>query len=228
MKTIIFDTGPVISLTMNNLLWLLPELKKQFKGKFLIPRAVKRELIDKPLRTKRFEFEALQVMQHIKSNDLTLVEQVEIKKRAEQILALANTCFKARGRYIQIVHFAEAETVAAYLTFNSDALCLDERTTTLLIENPERIAKILEKKLHTKIHIEMHNLEQIKKQLKHIKIIRSAELVTIAYEMGLLDKYIKDTDISKTTLLDSVLWGVKLDGCAISAKEIAQIIRLER
>ncbi len=50
----------------------------------------------------------------------------------------------------------------------------------------------------------------------------------MANEKGLLDRYIKNTGISKKVLLDSVLWGVKLDGCAISKKEIEQIIRIER
>lgn len=71
-------------------------------------------------------------------------------------------------------------------------------------------------------------LKEIKKQLKGIKLIRSAELVAVAYELGLLDNYIKNTSISKKDLLDSVLWGVKLDGCAISGKEINQIIKLEK
>ena len=32
MKTLVFDAGPIISMTMNNLLWLLKPLKKQFDG----------------------------------------------------------------------------------------------------------------------------------------------------------------------------------------------------
>ena len=52
MRSIIFDTGPIISLTMNNLIWTLKHLKRQFKGDFLITPAVKKELIEKPFRTK--------------------------------------------------------------------------------------------------------------------------------------------------------------------------------
>ena len=53
------------------------------------------------------------------------------------------------------------------------------------------------------------------------------ELVTIAYEKGLLDNYLADVKEPRKTLLDSVLWGVKLNGCSVSRREIEQIIRME-
>ena len=228
MKTLIFDTGPIISLTMNNLLWLLKPLKQQFQGRFIIPKAVKRELIDKPFRTKKFKFEALQVMHYINNKTLEVIDNREITKRAEKILRIANRCFKAHRKNIEIIHYAEAAALATALTLESDSICLDERTTRLLIENPERLAKILGKKLHTKIKTDNKSLKEIKKEVRGIKIIRSAELVVIAYELGLLNPYIKNTGVSKKDLLDSVLWGVKLDGCAISEKEIKQIMRIEK
>ena len=42
MKSIIFDAGPVISLTTNNLLWTLRELKERCNGSFYITEAVKK------------------------------------------------------------------------------------------------------------------------------------------------------------------------------------------
>ncbi len=227
-KILIFNTGPIISLTMNNLLWLLKPLKRQFQGKFVIPKAVKRELIDKPFKIKRFKFEALQVLHYINNNTLEVVDKREITKKAEKILSIANKCFRAHGKNIEIIHYAEASTLATALVLGADALCVDERTTRLLIEDPARLSKILSKKLHTKIKVNSKNLKEIKKEVKGIKLIRSAELVVIAYELGLLDNYVKHTSISKNELLDSVLWGVKLDGCAISEKEIEQIIKLEK
>jgi len=213
---------------MNNLLWLLKPLKKQFQGQFIIPRPVKRELIDKPFQTKKFKFEALQVLHYINNKTLTLLDKKEMKQRSEKILSIANKCFKARGKFIQIIHYAEAAALANALELKADAICIDERTTRLLIENPIMLSRILNKKLHTKIKVDNKRLKEIKKELKGIKLIRSAELAAVAYELGLLDNYIKNTGISKKDLLDSVLWGVKLDGCAISRKEINQIIKLEK
>lgn len=54
MRALVFDTGSIISLVTNNLLWILPPLKKQFRGDFLISEAVKGEIIDHPLKTKKF------------------------------------------------------------------------------------------------------------------------------------------------------------------------------
>ena len=61
MKSLIFDAGPIISLATNNLLWILEPLKNKFDGKFYLTDAVKRELVDRPLETKKFKFEAIQV-----------------------------------------------------------------------------------------------------------------------------------------------------------------------
>ena len=73
------------------------------------------------------------------------------------------------------------------------------------------------------------NLKAFSDSMKNIKLIRSVELVTMAYELGLLDRYIiKEIENAKETLLDSVLWGVKLNGCAVSRKEIEQILKIER
>ena len=227
MKSIIFDAGPIISLTMNNLLWLLNPLKKQFNGDFYISKEIKKELVDKPLNTKRFEFEALQVLQYIKSNALRVIVNEDILKKRDMLLNLANNIFKAKGRWIKIVHTGEIEGIASAIYLNSSAFVVDERTTRLLIENPSNLAKILKHKLHVKLTINKNNLRKFRKETENIKMIRSAELVAIAYELGLLDKYIPNIPNPKRTLLDSILWGVKLDGCAVSKKEIEWIMSIE-
>ena len=58
MKSIVFDTGPIISLTLNNLLWIIEPLHDRFGGEFYITKAVYKELIDRPLSTKKYKFEA--------------------------------------------------------------------------------------------------------------------------------------------------------------------------
>ncbi len=58
-------------------------------------------------------------------------------------------------------------------------------------------------------------------------MIRSVELVSVAYELGLLNKYLVDVPNPKKTLLEAVLWGVKLNGCSVSEREIAEIVRVE-
>lgn len=227
MKSIVFDTGPVISLTMNNLLWLLEPLKERFGGEFYISKTVKEELTDKPLSTKKFKFEALQTLQYIKKGILNVIDNDNTRKLTSKLLELANNSFKARGNWIRIVHYGEIESLASAILLNSKALVIDERTTRTLLEDPQTLIKILQSKLHTRIFVNEKNLIEFKKETKDIKVIRSVELITVAFELGLLNRYLPDISNPRENLLDAALWGAKFYGCAVSNKEIKEIIKLE-
>ena len=228
MKTIVFDTGPIITLTMNNLLWLLEPLKKRSKANFCITDLVRKELVDNPLtKTKRFKFEALQVLHYIEKGILEVVSADETKAQSDKLLSVANSCFRAFGHNMSLVHDAEMSAIALYLQKNADAFVVDEKTTRLLIENPRKLHHILRHNLHAKVEINSSSMRDFQKLAKNVRMIRSVELVTIAYEKGLLDKYLPHIDNSRKELLESVLWGVKLNGSAVSKKEIEQILRME-
>lgn len=224
-----FDTGPLISLTLNNLLWIIKRLKHRFDGRFVITPAIRDELIDRPLRIKKFKFEALQAMRYINEGILEVDISPEASDLANALFDLANAVFIAKGRPINIVHRAEMEALAFAITSGAEALVVDERTTTALVEDLDALRQKMENKLHTRVTLDLENLHDFKRRMNGVKIIRSVELVLIAYEMGLLDRYLPDkTPEGKRTLLDAVLWGVKLDGCAISADEIDNLMRYER
>ena len=227
MKSMVFDTGPIISLATNNLLWILEPLKKKFGGKFYITESVKHELVDVPLGTKKFKFEAIQVEKLIEDNILEVVNYDSIGSETAKLLDAANGIFTAFNNKIQIVHFAEMSAVAAAVKLNADAIVIDEKTTRFLIENPKIVYEILRRNLHTSVAMDEANLKLIKNAAGNIKTIRSIELVTIAYENGILDKFITKIPNAKKNLLESVLWGVKLKGCAVSRDEIEEILRIE-
>lgn len=227
MKSITFDAGPVISFATNNLLGLLEQLKGKFKGDFYITKGVENELVKKPLESKKFKFEALQILEQIKKGSLKVVDNDAIHNKGIELLNLANQSFSAYGHYINIVSFAEMESLAAALYFKSEAIVIDERTTRELVENPMIVKKVLEKKIHTRISVNKDNLKEFQKQAKEIKVIRSTELVTIAYELGLLNQYLVEKTNPRKTLLEGLLWGVKLNGCAVSDIEINRILRSE-
>ena len=128
---------------------------------------------------------------------------------------------------MRIVHFAEMSVIAAAVGLNADAIAIDEKTTRFLIENPKMIVEILRKTLHTSVSINENNLKEFRNTVRNVKTIRSIELVTIAYEHGLLDNYITKIPDARKNLLESVLWGVKLNGCAVSKDEIEQIVKIE-
>lgn len=227
MKVMVFDTGPIISLTTNNLLGLLTNLKESYKGSFYITDSIRRELIERPLDTKKFKFEALQVLRCINSGVLEVYSSEELRKGTFHLVDLANKSFSAKGKFIQIVHFAEMSGVAASVINKAEAFVVDERNTRLLIEDPMRLKEILGKRLHTDIAVNKNNLDEFRKLTKEVKLIRSVELVSVAYELGLLDKYLVNIPDPKRTLLEAVLWGVKLNGCSVSENEIEDIVRME-
>ena len=90
MKYLVFDSGPLISMTMNNLLCLLTPMKKAFNGKFVITKAVKEELVDNPLKTKRFKFEALQINRLIDEKIIEIVDYPELDEQTRAILDCVN------------------------------------------------------------------------------------------------------------------------------------------
>ncbi len=227
MKSLIFDTGPIISLTMNNLMWILVPLKKKFGGEFYCAESVKNELVDKPLTTKKFKFEALHTLRYMKDKTLIVDSSEETKDLAIRLLSIANSIFSAHSNNIQIVHYADMETLALAMKKKAESIVTDERTLRVLIERPQRLHSLLENKLHMKVNLDKEKLNEFKQEVGKINVIRSIELVTIAYEMGLLDPYLPDMKESHETLLSALLWGVKCNGCAVSVDEIDRIIYLE-
>jgi len=61
MKYLIFDAGPIISMTMNGMLPIIEKLKGIFDGEFILTPHVRKEVVDKPMKIKKFKLEAIQV-----------------------------------------------------------------------------------------------------------------------------------------------------------------------
>jgi hypothetical protein len=223
MRTISFDSGPVISLATNNLLWILKPLKERFRGQFLVTPAVRRELVEQPLAIKRFEFEALQVLREIKTGTFAVVPRGKLDKDRDVLFALANNLFSAKGTSITLLHQAEVEAIAGALAYEAKAIVIDERTSRLLIEQPLGLRDILQEKLHTKIVVDMENFRALQKRLSGLKVIRSLELCLAAVELGLLDDYLPEK-MSKKVLLDAVLWGLRLKGCSIPEDDLQDVL----
>lgn len=227
MKSIIVDSGAVITLALNNLLWLLEKTKEKFNIKFLITENIKSEIVDSPLTTKKFKFEALQVMNLIKKEVIEVIHDIEVNEKKKYLLQLANSSFKVRDYYLQIVHSAEMSAVTAAIMYKADAVMIDERTTRYLIEKPKKLRNTLMHKLHTEVEINKKAVSELLKETKDVKFIRSAEFVAVAFEKGLLDEFLPELPNSREILLDALLWGLKLNGCAIAEKDLNTLLRLE-
>ena len=228
MKSLVFDSSTIISLSLNNLLYLLPELKHRFNGQFFITESVKKEIIDNPIRSKKFKLEALQIHQLILDNTLEVYGQ-QLEKQTQNLLNLINNIFKAENHFIRLVDIAEVESLALANLLKATYV-VDERTIRMIIENPNELKNLLERKLHTKILINQENLKELQKEID-INIIRSSELGIVAYSLGLLKNLTQKDHLTnynlKHELVDGILWGLKLNGCSISQEEIEQAEKTE-
>ncbi len=212
-KALIFDSGAIITLALNNLLFILEPLKKAFGGEFYIPGAVKNEVVDKPLKTKRFMLEALMIKSLINKKILVVISDEQLKKETKRILDMANKTFKTQEEWIRLLHEGETSCLALYSLINAKkkSIVIDERTTRMLCEAPENLRKLLEKKLHNKIKAERKNYELF----SNFNIIRSSELAFIAYKRKIIDLPAHPRDA-----LRAILYAIKYKGCAISNREI--------
>lgn len=224
MKNLIFDSGPLINFSMNDILDLLVKLKKEFKGDFLITKEVKQEIIDYPLTIKRFELGALRLKELfdkgiIKHADITEQEVDILRKKRDEIMHIANSTFKTKDRDIHLIDKGESAALALLQILEQkgqeSVLVIDERTMRMLCENPENLRKLLQKKLHTQIKSNRENYSFF----ENFKIIRSTELAYIANKKKLFD--LKDQRV-----LEAMLYGLKFKGCSISEEEIEEMKRL--
>ena len=228
MKFLVFDSGPIINLAINNLLEVLEDLKKRYNGEFLIPRKVKEELVNRPLEGTKFKFEALRTLSFINKGIIKTIDDKEIELAALEFKQLVNQCFRKNGKNIEIIHQGEAEAIMTAKMMNAEAIVIDESTARMLIEEPEMYLHRLENKLNAKIIKDEKKLRELKEITKGLVILRSTEIITIAYKIGLLDKYLPERiPMAKRVLLESVLWALKLNGCSITNKEINRIVKKE-
>jgi hypothetical protein len=223
MKYLIFDAGPIISLTMNGMLPVIEKLKSVFDGEFILTPAVKREVVDRPMKIKKFKLEALQVQEMIRRGVFKMSEDIisnqKLDREVKRLLKVTNGVLRTakNGEKIKIIHEGEAACLAfANLCGCENVIVIDERTTRMLTEAPGDLEKMMERKLHTPLKSELSLLAD----LKNFKFIRSAELLFIAFKKGLIG--IKDDK----GLLDALLYGVKFKGCAISSAEIEEMKKL--
>jgi hypothetical protein len=228
MRSIVFDTGPLISLAMNNLLWLVKPLKEKFGGEFYITEAVKRECVDRPLTSRKYKFEALQILKLLEDGIIKVYTDRQLKDETLDLLELSNSLFKAKRNYIRNVQYAEIETIVAAKQVSASAIVIDEFITRTLVEKPLAVKDRMEFKLHMKVDIDKGNIAKFKANVAGLKVIRSFEITVISYELGLFKDYYLKLPDSKKMLLDGVLWAIKLNGCSVSEQEINEAIKFER
>ena len=224
MKALILDSGTLINLSMNGLLYILEDLKKNTDIKFYITQPVKYEVIDRPVNIPRFELGALRIKSLIENKIIELpntseIDSEKLKSKTKELLNIANESVIVKNKSIKIVSEAEISCLALSILLSEknieNIIAVDERTTRILGEKPENLENMIASRLHQRVQINKEKL----KVFKQFRFIRSTEIVYVAYKKGLLR--IKDPKV-----LEAVLYATKYKGSSVSFEEINALKKL--
>lgn len=228
MRKILFDTGTLITIVTTNSLEAFEKLKDHIDGEFYITPEIKKELIDRPIKSKKFRLEAFKMMELVNRGFIKIVDvtkkDLELTKKIEKT---ANEIFKTDSRNINIVHSGEIELIAVAINNKAHTVAMDERTTKQLIENPIHIARRLERKLHRRIHIDHEKISELHKMLMDIKVIRSIDILMRAFELGLYNDLIFKSEKKifsnlRKEFAEGIAWACRFKGCALTDGEIKE------
>ncbi len=226
-KSLLVDAGPIITLALSQLLWVLKPLKEKTGVTFYITNAVYSELVERPQTISRFQFEALHVQKLIRDGVITKYTKGINKQTTNNLTRIANNSFRIKEGPLEVLQAGELETLALALETKS-LMLMDERTLRLLIEKPSGMKRLLEGRKRKKVKKNPEMLDKFKQLVGKPGIIRSIELIAVAFEMGLLDEYLpigEDKNKSKESLLHAVLWNTKYHGASVIDHEIDEIMQ---
>jgi len=216
-KRLICDSGSLISMSMNCMLPIVVELSEL--ADFIITETVYDEIITNPERGGHHRMGPLQFRALIE-NSVLKVEKAD-SEEVDRILDISNSIYYARHNRLTIIQKGEAEALA--LANDGDTLLVDERTLRFLIECPSDLTGLLQHRMHKGITMDKKRRDIFQKYCQGVSIIRSSELVAVAYEKGILEKYFSG---ERRSLLEACLWALKNKGCSLSVKDIEDYLRM--
>lgn len=213
MNELVFDSSSIISISQNCLMKVLENLSKKTSSNFVVSTGVEFESVTKPLTINKFELNALRIKKAI---DLKWLKVQKEKVDSKQIEGLANNIFFSENKPVKIIHKGEAEAIALYKKLNASIMVIDERTTRMLIEEPKNLEKKLRFHYKKKIKMNKSSLQKFSFLAGKIKIVRSAELIAKAFDLGCFEGELENSIKS----LEACLYALKFNGCAVSLEEI--------
>ncbi len=222
-KLIICDASSLISMTESCMFGIIEELSNVYGVDFYLSPKVKFECIDNPIKMRSHALTAVRLKAALQRGSLKLTQE---SKHAEinRILDISNKVFRI-GRFpLRIMHLGEADMIATAKSLGTKNILIDERTTRMLVEDSEKLRKHMEREFRKKVEINENYLQKFSEIAGDLNIVRSSELVMMAYEMGHFRKYGK---LEKKTV-ESSLYGLKFNGCGISFSEIDEFCNMIR
>lgn len=217
---LVFDSSSLISVSQSCLVNVLGSLRDKMGAEFVVPQAVYREAVERPISIKRFELNAIRIKRGVEKGWFS-VRAVKDQRLFGEIDALANSCFSVRGKPVRLLQLGEVEALALVRELEADALVIDERTTRMLVESPNQLKKIMEARRRNSVSVEQRQVREFGNLFKETSIARSVELVALAFQLGILGEELPKGRQS----LEAALFALKYSGCAVSSREINLFLR---
>ncbi len=214
-KTVVCDSSSLIAMTESCLLGIIEMLGGSLPGRFCISEIVKHECIDNPINMRSHELTAVRLKNALNTGIIRLAKpgsEAEMK----DIIWIANNIFYVKDKPLPLIHAGEADMIATAKNMGTGNILIDERTTRMLVEAPEKLRDHLEREFMRSVHVNDDYLGQFEKMTRNLVIIRSSELVMIAHERG----YFKKFGALERKAVEASLYGLKFNGCGISFSEI--------
>jgi len=219
-QSIVCDSSSLISLTDSCFIHVIYFLKKKYSGRFIIPPSVEKECVEQPMHIKNYALHAIRLKRAIAENMIDVVE-AKSEPAAEEIKFIANSIFHAEGTPLRLLHAGEADVLSLALELGVDNILMDERTTRMLVEDPESLRQHLEHELGKQIGINEKSLSAFSRATRKIRFFRSTELILLAHELG----YFADYGELEREAVEASLYKLKYSGCAIGFGEIGDYSR---
>ncbi len=220
MKAVI-DTGTMITLSGTCLMNVFKSFVKTNRIELLISSTVAQESVWKPITNKRFALSAARIKYAMSEQTIkTIPITPEISTGMQRILQISNNIFFTSDGPLKIIQAGEAEALALAKVQGAKALFIDERTTRSLIENPQRLKQVLERRQEQPVTINEQNLNAIRNMFPNLKMFRSVDIIAYAYEQNLFDHELAHGKLE----LEAALWAAKFAGCAVSEREIDEYL----
>ncbi len=216
MMSIFFDSSTLISFAVTCSLPMLRKLKEVYGGDFFITTSVYDETVARALQGLRFRYEAYRVLELIEDGVIKKYLDAPLASQISNMMNDFNSTYYANGKPITIMHLGETSTIAACIKEGANTIAVDERTTSLLVENPGLLKPWLEKKFHTKISVNKKSMGAWSYLANRFTPLRSTEFAFAAWKKGVFG--------DNKDILFGLLWALKFAGCAISEQEINNYI----
>lgn len=219
-NSIVCDSSSLISLAEACLLDIIPFLKQRMYGDFIYPKMVRVESIERPILAKTHALRALRLQEAEQMNLIKFLDD-DIDKETKELMSMANNIFESKNRAIHLVDAGEAAQIALARKLNINTLVIDERTTRTLLEAPMKLKQHLEYESKKPVFVNQKLLNTFLEKAGRFNIIRSSELVILAYNFGYFDRFGKNKNVA----LESSLFTLKYSGCSLSYEEINDFMR---